>query len=83
MQRLLAMALFIVGALGAFYGSFKFGLWNPSLDDLKARFAAPPSQFITVEGVPLHVRDEGPRESALPPLILINGHLGNLFMWDG
>lgn len=47
-------------------------------DVLRDRYAQPPSQFITVDGVPLHVRDEGRG----PPLILLNGHLGNLHMWD-
>jgi pimeloyl-ACP methyl ester carboxylesterase len=49
-----------------------------TLDELKKKYAQSPSRFVSVEGVPFHVREEG----AGPPLILINGHLGNLFMWD-
>lgn len=45
---------------------------------LRGRYAQPPSQFVTVDGVPLHLRDEGKG----PPLILLNGHLGSLHMWD-
>lgn len=48
---------------------------------VEAFYAKPPSQFITVEGVRLHVRDEGPRDA--PALLLIHGHYGSLFMWDG
>ena len=67
----------------AVFGSFKLELWNPSLEDLKVKYASAPSQFIVVDGVPLHIRDEGNKDSTLPPLILLNGHLGNLRMWDG
>ncbi|MDX2142834.1 MAG: alpha/beta hydrolase [Rhodospirillaceae bacterium] len=80
-------ALVIVAALAlaalAGLGSFRLGLWNPSLDELKAAYAGPPSQFVMVEGVPFHIRDEGNANSTLPPLVLLNGHLGNLRMWDG
>lgn len=46
--------------------------------ELRARYAAPPSQFIVIDGVPLHVRIEGRG----PALVLLNGHLGSLHMWD-
>lgn len=45
---------------------------------LRARYAPPPSKFVMVDGVPLHLRDEGKGA----PLILLNGHLGSLHMWD-
>lgn len=48
---------------------------------VEAFYAKPPSQFIEVDGVRLHVRDEGPR--AAPAILLIHGHYGSLFMWDG
>jgi pimeloyl-ACP methyl ester carboxylesterase len=47
-------------------------------DELRAEFATAPSKFLTVDGVPLHVRDEGRG----PALLLLNGHLGSLQMWD-
>jgi pimeloyl-ACP methyl ester carboxylesterase len=83
MTRILKVAGAVVLALGALFGSFKIGLWNPSLDDLKTTYAGPPSQFVTVDGVPFHLRDEGNKESDLPPLLLLNGHLGSLHMWEG
>ena len=46
--------------------------------ELRQLYAAPPSKFIDVEGTPFHVRDEGRG----PVLILLNGHLGSLQMWD-
>lgn len=70
-------------ALGVF-ASLRLGMWNPSLDQLRAKYAQAPSQFVSVDGVPLHIRDEGQTvDDNLPPFILINGHLGNLHMWDG
>ena len=45
---------------------------------LEARYASAPSQFLMVDGVRLHVRDEGRG----PALLLLNGHLGSLHMWD-
>lgn len=48
---------------------------------VEAFYAKPPSQFIEIDGVRMHVRDEGPREG--PVIVLIHGHYGSLFMWDG
>jgi len=45
---------------------------------LEARYASSPSKFLMVDGVRLHVRDEGRG----PALLLLNGHLGSLHMWD-
>jgi pimeloyl-ACP methyl ester carboxylesterase len=56
--------------------------------ELEAQYATPPSRFVTVDGVRIHLRDEGPRDASpsgksdRPPLILLNGHLGSLQMWD-
>lgn len=46
--------------------------------ELRAWYAPSPSKFVTVDGVPIHLRDEGRG----PALILLNGHLGSLQMWD-
>jgi pimeloyl-ACP methyl ester carboxylesterase len=50
------------------------------IDDatLRGRHAAAPSRFVTVDGVSIHLRDEG----SGPVLLLLNGHLGSLHMWD-
>jgi pimeloyl-ACP methyl ester carboxylesterase len=50
------------------------------IDDatLRARYATAPSRFVTVDGVSIHLRDEG----SGPVLLLLNGHLGSLHMWD-
>ena len=53
-----------------------------SVADLSVRWAPPPSQFIDVLGVPLHFRDEGPREDGLP-IVLLHGTSASLHTWDG
>jgi pimeloyl-ACP methyl ester carboxylesterase len=82
-KKAIAVVGVLVIGVGAVYASFTAGLWNPSLDTLKAKYAPAPSQFVMVDGVPLHVRDEGNPQSLLPPLILLNGHLGSLHMFEG
>lgn len=46
--------------------------------ELIAQYAQPPSKFIRIDGVPLHYRDEGRGRV----LVLLNGHLGSLHMWE-
>lgn len=58
--------------------------WAPdrSVDSLKARWAAPPSRFVTLQGMQVHVRDEGPRDDPTP-IVLIHGTSASLHTWDG
>jgi pimeloyl-ACP methyl ester carboxylesterase len=58
--------------------------WAPdkSVDELKQRWAQPPSQFITVMGMQVHVRDEGPRTDPIP-IVLLHGTSASLHTWDG
>ena len=57
-------------------------LWTPDLDraTLEAKYAAPPSEFIEVAGVRLHVRDTGPKDA--PALLLLHGFGSSLQTWD-
>lgn len=45
-----------------------------------ARWAKAPSRFVTVDGVPIHVREEG-RKGA-PVVVLLHGSIVNLHEWD-
>lgn len=63
--------------------------WTPDLDRgvLEATYAAPPSRFVEVAGLRLHVRDTGPSSAsaaaaAAPPLILLHGFASDLHTWD-
>ncbi|MCY7386804.1 MAG: alpha/beta hydrolase [Burkholderiales bacterium] len=58
--------------------------WAPdrTVDELKGRWAPPPSTFIEVAGTQVHMRDEGPREDAIP-IVLLHGTSASLHTWDG
>ena len=59
-------------------------VWAPDkpLEELKARWAQPPSRFVSTEGLLVHVRDEGPRDDPLP-IVLLHGTSDSLHTWDG
>jgi pimeloyl-ACP methyl ester carboxylesterase len=79
-QGLLALVAVVMVATGGFVAA----TWAPdrSVDELKGRWAPPPSQFITVNGMQVHFRDEGPREDPLP-IVLLHGTSASLHTWDG
>ncbi|MCH8621206.1 alpha/beta hydrolase [Undibacterium sp. TS12] len=58
--------------------------WAPDqpVDELKARWAPSPSQFINVRGMSVHVRDEGRRDDPVP-IVLIHGTSASLHTWEG
>ncbi|PKM21689.1 MAG: alpha/beta hydrolase [Gammaproteobacteria bacterium HGW-Gammaproteobacteria-14] len=58
--------------------------WAPDrpVDELTDRWAPPPSTFIEIDGMQVHLRDEGPRNE-LTPLVLIHGTSASLHTWDG
>lgn len=58
-------------------------LWKPdvSVDSLKPRWGKPPSQFIDLDGMQVHVRDEGWREDPTP-IVLLHGTGSSLHTWD-
>ena len=51
------------------------------VETLQARWAAPPSRFIPMDGMQVHVRDEGPSGDA-EPIVLIHGTGSSLHTWD-
>jgi pimeloyl-ACP methyl ester carboxylesterase len=58
--------------------------WTPdrSVESLAPRWAAPPSKFMTVDDVSVHLRDEGPRDDP-HPIVLIHGTSSSLHTWQG
>ncbi len=58
--------------------------WAPDrpLSELQARWAQPPSTFIDVRGMHVHLRDEGPRTDPVP-IVLLHGTSSSLHTWDG
>jgi pimeloyl-ACP methyl ester carboxylesterase len=58
--------------------------WAPDrpVDDLKARWATPPSVFVPLQGMSVHLRDEGVAGDNLP-ILLLHGTSASLHTWDG
>ena len=58
--------------------------WAPDrpISELQARWAPPPSVFVEVMGMKVHLRDEGPRDDP-SPIVLIHGTSASLHTWDG
>src|SRR5258708_13125801 len=58
--------------------------WAPerSVAELQASLAPPPSVFVDVAGMRVHLRDEGPRVDA-SPLVLLHGTGSSLHAWEG
>lgn len=52
------------------------------IDELRARWAMPPSQFIELQGMRVHLRDQGPAEDPIP-LLLLHGTSASLHTWEG
>jgi pimeloyl-ACP methyl ester carboxylesterase len=78
MRKFLIGGRFLLLLLGAF--------WYLSQPDipraiLEAKYAGPPSQFVTLpEGTRAHVRDRGPRDALA--LVLIHGSNASLYTWE-
>ena len=58
--------------------------WAPDrpVETLTARWAPLPSQFVPLQGMQVHLRDEGPRDDP-EPIVLIHGTSASLHTWDG
>jgi pimeloyl-ACP methyl ester carboxylesterase len=53
-----------------------------AVETLVARWAPPPSDFIELKGMAVHLRDEGPRADAAP-IVLLHGTSASLHTWEG
>ncbi len=84
MKTLLRVVAFAVLALVVLTGAVIAWSWAPDLPlaQLKERWAPPPSQFVEVEGLQVHLRDEGPRNDPLP-IVLVHGTSASLHTWEG
>ncbi|NLY92834.1 MAG: alpha/beta hydrolase [Myxococcales bacterium] len=81
MKRILRLLALVVGlGLAIAIGS----AWAPdrSPEELAARWAKPPSTFLPLAGMDVHLRDEGPRD-AERTILLLHGTSSSLHTWDG
>lgn len=76
--------LFFIAAMLVLAAVALVATWAPDqpVEALKPRWAQPPSQFITIDGMQVHLRDEGPRDDPLP-IVLIHGTSASLHTWEG
>ncbi|MBU2066950.1 MAG: alpha/beta fold hydrolase, partial [Gammaproteobacteria bacterium] len=58
--------------------------WAPDrqVADLKPRWALAPSQFVAIDGMLVHLRDQGPRDDP-SPIVLLHGTSASLHTWEG
>jgi pimeloyl-ACP methyl ester carboxylesterase len=84
MRRATKIAASVAGALLLLLAGFTALNWAPDrpVSELAARWAQPPSMFIDVAGMRVHVRDEGLRDDPVP-IILLHGTSASLHTWDG
>ena len=57
--------------------------WAPDIPraELEDRWAGPASRFLEIDGMEVHVRDEGPKDDAAP-ILLLHGTSDSLHAWD-
>ncbi len=84
MRLLVRSLLLLLGGLVFFALAGVVAVWAPdqSVETLGQRWAGPPSQFVAVDGLRVHLRDEGPRDDPLP-VVLLHGTSDSLHTWDG
>jgi pimeloyl-ACP methyl ester carboxylesterase len=78
------IVLVVLVAIALAAGIFIAATWAPerTVAELQARWAPPPSVFIDVAGMKLHLRDEGPRDDP-SPIVLLHGSGSSLHAWEG
>lgn len=78
----LRKAIYIIAGLACLIAAaFATAVWvyrDIPAEALEARYAAPASLFINVDGVRMHFQDQGNGE----PVILIHGEFASLFAWN-
>jgi pimeloyl-ACP methyl ester carboxylesterase len=84
MGKILKMMAGLFAILVFLAGLFVFSSWAPDrpVAALQARWAPPPSVFVPVMGMNVHLRDEGPRDDATP-IVLLHGTSSSLHTWEG
>ncbi len=76
--------LLLLAGLVFFFCAGLVAVWAPDkpVSELAPRWAQPPSRFLSVGGMQVHLRDEGPRDDPTP-IVLLHGTSDSLQTWDG
>jgi pimeloyl-ACP methyl ester carboxylesterase len=81
-----ALSLTAATALPAFAATestTQASVQRTSLADLRKRFGRPGDKYMSIKGVEVRYRDEGPRAAGTPVLLLFHGSRSTLNQWDG
>lgn len=83
MRRARRMLLWLAGALLLAAIAAGASLYTPDADRaaLEAAHAPPPSRFVDVAGLRVHLRDTGPRDG--PAVLMLHGFGASLHTWEG
>ena len=84
MRTIVKIAAGLLAGAGILVAGFVALNWAPDrpVSELKARWAPPPSSFVDVAGMSVHVRDEGVRDDPAP-IVLLHGTSASLHTWEG
>src|SRR4051812_5097114 len=84
MKTFLKIIAGVLLVLALLVGGFVAVFWAPerSVEELKARWAPPPSVFVDLMGMQVHLRDQGPRDDP-GPIVLLHGMGSSLHAWEG
>jgi len=84
MKRSARVLAAVGAAVALLVGVFAMLNWAPDrpVEELAARWAGPPSTFLELAGLSVHLRDEGRRDDPLP-VVLLHGTSASLHTWDG
>jgi pimeloyl-ACP methyl ester carboxylesterase len=84
MKLILRLFVVLLVACLVFAVAGVIATWAPdqSVEQLSVRWAQAPSRFVAVNGMQVHVRDEGPRNDPMP-IVLLHGTSASLHTWDG
>jgi pimeloyl-ACP methyl ester carboxylesterase len=84
MRIAMRIAGFVLLALVVAFAGFIAMTWVPerSVAELRPRWGGPPSVFLDIDGMQVHVRDEGPRDDP-SPIVFLHGFGSSLHAWDG
>jgi hypothetical protein len=75
--------VFTSAGLVLFFFLLIIAFYQPDIpvDQLKEKYAMPSSQFIALNGMNVHYRDEGPATDTIP-MVLLHGTSSSLLTWD-
>ena len=83
---MMVVKVFVIVTAGLVLGAVVAGAlsWKQdrTVEALTPRWAPPPSRFVSLDGMQVHVRDEGPRDDP-DPIVLLHGTGSSLHTWQG